>query len=352
VSRGRGRIPAWLASGFDRMGGTATLRAVGDRFSIAPNGFTPRLRARRGRPFQILIYHRIHDRPREFMLDTVAVDRFDEQMRHLGRRYRVLPLSELLDRAGQGEIPPRAIAVTFDDGYRDNFTHAYPVLRRYGLPASIFVVTGSIGTGRILWHDQALFAFEQTRKDRYPDPDRGDPTDIRPIAAREGTAHKVLARLKRMSGEERERALTSLFEVLEVDRSRLPSNLMLSWDETEAMTQGRIEIGSHTVTHPILSLETPERVAAELQESKRTIERELGRETRLFAYPNGTRADYTADVREAVRAAGYRCALTTRFGPNEPGDDPFEWRRGTPWEEHRALFSVKLALYRAMEANS
>ena len=155
-----------------------------------------------------------------------------------------------------------------------------------------------------------------------------------------------------MTHEDREQAISALYEELDVDRTRMPRDFMLRWDDVRDMARRGIEFGSHTVTHPILSRESRERVTEELVESKRAIERELKRPIASLAYPNGTRADYTAEAIVAARAAGYQCALTTVFGPNEPGDDPFQWRRGTPWERDRSLFSLKLALYRALEVSA
>ena len=343
-------IPSWVARTLDACGGSYALRSLGDRCAIRRGGQWPPFRLRAGRPFQILIYHRVHQRVRPFMLDTVDTVRFEAQMRHLARHYRPVGLTDLLDHAERGTVPPRAVAVTFDDGYRDNHGCAFPILAKYRIPATVFLVTGCIGTGESLWHDRVLFAFEHTRKASLRVPGRDDPVDLQSAAARETVALQTLERFKRMDETKRRSSVQALFVELDVDPASMPSDLMLDWDEARQMAGAGIEIGSHTVTHPILSRQTPEQVEWELSESKRTLEAELGRKAALFAYPNGTPDDYTPSVIEAVRRTGYRCALTTSFGPNEAGDDPFLWRRGTPWEHDPARFSLKLALYRALEA--
>ena len=343
-------VRGWAASVFEKAGGTAALRALADHYALRRGGIFPRLRHRASRPFQILMYHRIQEASRPFSIDTLPIDRFEEHIRHLSRRYRVLPLTELVRQARERSLPPRSVAITFDDGYRDNFTHAWPILRRFGVPATIFLATGFIGSGSALWHDQVLHAFAHSRRDRYPDPWTDETVTLHGAQEGERAAHAVLARLKRLPGSQRELEIARLFETLRVDRREVSSDLMLEWGEVRTMASSGIEFGSHTVNHPILSLESRDVVAFELAESKRTLERELDREATLFAYPNGGVADYTPETIRLVRAAGYDCALTTRFGTNEAGDDPYEWKRGTPWEEERSVFSLKLALYRALES--
>ena len=328
------------------LGGAAALRAAADRVSLDPGPGLPRLRRRASPPFQILIYHRVHPRPGPFMLDAVSPDRFESQMRHLARTWNVLPLAQLVARAREGVVPPRAIAVTFDDGYADNFEYAWPILRHHGLPATVFLVTDCVGTGVAPWHDRVLLAFEATdrRVARLPgetnDRDLGDP------AARRGAALAALECFKRMEAPDRLAAIETLRADLGARHPLGEERLMLDWRQVLAMRDGGISFGSHTVTHPILSRQEPAIARAELEDSKRLIEQRLGEEVGLFAYPNGRPEDYTEDVIAMLKGAGYRAAVTTSFGANDAGDDPYRLRRGTPWETDAAGFALKLAYYR------
>ncbi|HSQ61195.1 MAG TPA: polysaccharide deacetylase family protein [Acidobacteriota bacterium] len=335
------------AAGLRAVGADGVLRAIGDRGRLERGPRGRRWVPRPSRPFQILIYHRVRPGPSPFAIDAIPPERFARQMEHLARHFRVLPLEELRRRAEERSVPPRAIAVTFDDGYADNHEFALPILARLGLPATVFVVTGCVGTGVAPWHDRVLRAFERTplREALLPWSDElvAFPTE----PDRRAAAFRTLAFLKPMAEEERLAAVSRLDDTLEIpEEARGFGGLMLDWDQVRGLHRRGVAIGSHTVTHPILSRVAPDRIRSELVDSKRAIEEAVGEPATLFAYPNGRPEDYTAEVVAALDCAGYRVAVTTSFGTNEPGDDPLRWRRGTPWEPDLPRFALKLAYYR------
>ncbi len=322
----------------------ALLRAAADRGRA---GGGAGWAARRTPPSQILIYHRVLPGSAPFAIDAIPPERFRAQMEHLARSYRVLPLEEIRTRALDGSLPRRAIAVTFDDGYADNHDHALPILRALGLPATVFLATACIGTGAVPWHDRVLRAFETTTRREADLPGEPAPTPLQDVAARRAAAFRLLPRLKPLEETERLAAVDRLVETLGTAASDAePRRLMLSWEEVRAMRRGGFAVGSHTVTHPILSRQPSERAAWEIVESKRAIEEALGEPVTLFAYPNGRPEDYSPEIVAMVGRAGYRVAVTTSFGTNEAGDDPLRWRRGTPWEPDANRFALKLAYYR------
>src|SRR5437016_5510136 len=114
--------------------------------------------SRLARRFQILAYHKVSPDPHPFF-EPVHPDVFEKQIEFLGRYYRVMPLLELVERSGKGDVPAGAVAITFDDGYRDNYEYAFPILKKYRVGATIFVSTGAIETGELLWHDRVFDAF-------------------------------------------------------------------------------------------------------------------------------------------------------------------------------------------------
>jgi peptidoglycan/xylan/chitin deacetylase (PgdA/CDA1 family) len=117
---------------------------------------------------------------------------------------------------------------------------------------------------------------------------------------------------------------------------------MLSWAEVKIMSRAGIQFGSHTATHPILSRIDRGRAEREIVDSKRAIEAETGASVDAFAYPNGSPADFTQETKSLLRDAGYAYAVTTVAGPNEPGDDVFELRRATPWDDDIFAFGLRL----------
>ena len=300
--------------------------------------------ARRAPAFPILTYHRINDDGDPFFgaLPTAV---FERQMRHVARNYRVLPLEDLVERLQRGGLPRNALAITFDDGYRDNLTHAAPILSRLGLPATIFLATGFIGTAEVPWVDRLAQGLKKSPADAVRTP-WGDELELTGVAARLHALTQTLAHFKRVPDEERHRALEALLTALGVTDQRGFKNLMLSWDDVHALRGLGFTIGAHTVNHPILSRVTPQRAWTEILGSRTMIESACGAAPRAFAYPNGGAAEYTETVKRLVREAGFSCAVTTRFGLNTSNTDPWELRRGGPWEHHLPTFALKLAWYR------
>jgi peptidoglycan/xylan/chitin deacetylase (PgdA/CDA1 family) len=321
-----------LATGLHRAGLTGALAAT--------SGYL-----RRGAAFSVFTYHHVNDYDDPFF-GALPPEVFDRQMRLVARHYVVLPVEELVDRLRSGAVPRNAVAITFDDGYRDVLTHAAPILARYHLPATVFLATGFIGTGEIPWYDRLATALKTTSASRVSVPfsDEMLPLDTR---ERRLTALGTLqAWLKGLAEPEARKALDTLVESLGAGSHDRERNAFLRWDEVHALRGLGFRIGAHTVSHPILSRLSLERARAEIIESKRAIEARCGMAPRTFAYPNGSEADYTPEVVELVRGAGFDCAVTTRFGLNTARTSPWELRRGQPWEHHLPTFATKLAWYR------
>src|SRR6266850_506179 len=118
--------------------------------------------ARRDAAFPILSYHRVND-ARDPFFDSLPTEVFEQQMSHVARHYRVFSVEELTDRLRRGGLPRNAVAITFDDGYRDNLTHAAPILSRHGLPATVFLATSFMGTAEVPWVDRLAMALKATK---------------------------------------------------------------------------------------------------------------------------------------------------------------------------------------------
>jgi len=299
---------------------------------------------RRSAAFPILTYHRVNDDGDPFF-SALPTAVFERQMRHVARNYRVLPLEDLVERLQRGGLPRNTLAITFDDGYRDNLTHAAPILSRLGLPATIFLATGFIGTAEVPWFDRLAHGLKKSTMDVVRTP-WGDELALSGLPARMRAMERTLEHFKRVPDEERHRGLDELLTALGVTDQRIFKNLMLSWDDVHAVRGLGFSIGAHTVNHPILSRVTPQRAWTEILGSRTMIESACGAAPRAFAYPNGGTEDYTETVKRLVREAGFTCAVTTRFGLNTSNTNPWELRRGGPWEHHLPTFALKLAWYR------
>jgi peptidoglycan/xylan/chitin deacetylase (PgdA/CDA1 family) len=296
------------------------------------------------RSFPIITYHRVND-DRDPFFEAVPTDVFEAQVRWISRTYRVFTVEELADRMAAGTLPRNAIALTFDDGYRDNLTQAAPILARHGVPATIFLATGFIGSAEIAWYDRVALTFKATRATEWMAP-WGNRLPLASVAERLCATGQTLAYLKRLGDEELRARVGDLVDNLDGLDPRAGQNLMLTWDDVRALRGLGFAIGAHTVTHPVLSRVSPERAWAEIVGARDAIETGLGTRPRAFAYPNGGPDDYTAEVTAMVRRAGFTCAVTTRFGINGPATSRWELRRGGPWEYHLPTFALKLAWYR------
>ena len=295
----------------------------------------------------ILTFHRVNDEGDPFM-PSLPTAVFAARMAHIARHYRVLTVEELAARLQEGRVPRNTLAITFDDGYRDNLTHAAPILKRLGLPATVFLVTGHIDTPQALWFDRLALAFKTATVRRVALRD-GHLVSLGTVGERLAGLDVALDHLKHVSDDERSASVERLVGALRPNLER-PKRLMLSWDEVDALRGLGFSIGAHTVTHPILSRLSPDRAWDEIHGSKAAIEKAFGDPVRAFAYPNGGPDDYNTTVTRLVQDAGFTCALTTRRGLNDTDTPVLELRRGGPWEHHLPTFAVKLAYYSATGA--
>jgi peptidoglycan/xylan/chitin deacetylase (PgdA/CDA1 family) len=241
---------------------------------------------------------------------------FRDLLRHLKQRFEIIALDTFL--SGNLPQPSKPLCLlTFDDGWQDNFSTAYPLLKQESIPAAIFLATGTIDGQGTFWVEYLL---QTVRRDGWPavrtrlaaaaaDPEVG------------ADAESAIEFLKHMPARRREQILAP---VLGAGGTSPTGDSMMTWDNVAAMSRDGIAFGAHTVTHPLLTYEEPECVARELTDGKARIESVLGRAAEAFAYPNG---DWNPAVRQAVEAAGYRCAFQVKRGWYRMGDDRFTIRR-------------------------
>lgn len=304
---------------------------------------------RRGEPVcHIFQYHRVNDDADPF-LGALPLNTFRAQMEYLAATFPVLTL----DQVAKGEFPNRhrySVVITFDDGYRDNFVCAFPILKSLGIPATVFLATGYVEAGQLPWYDQVRVAFKLTTRAQFSVADLGGPSgSLSGLGERLQSCERTLGWLRGVAEGERAPALNEIFRTLGVAADLNLPNQMLRWEDIRQMAKHNITFGAHTVTHPVLSKIPAARLQREILGSKRTIENRLQTPVSHFAYPFGQPADFNAQAKESVRDAGFKTAVTTVWGVNEPNDDPFELRRFTPWDSNPADFKMKLDWYRFRE---
>jgi peptidoglycan/xylan/chitin deacetylase (PgdA/CDA1 family) len=224
-------------------------------------------------------------------------------------------------------LPERALAVTFDDGFANNHRFAWPILRKYGVPVTVFLATGHIGVpGAQLWTERVKRAIFLSALPLLPAIVPGvGPLPLQNATHRADSARKVLGRMKRMTPVDRDSCLAELERVCgrpplaSDDRARYD---FLTWDDVKAMATEGAEFGSHTVTHPIMSTIDDQALAWEVEHSRQDVESHLQRPCLTFAYPNGQPGDFGDRERGALAGAGYAVAFKLFGGLNPSLADP------------------------------
>jgi peptidoglycan/xylan/chitin deacetylase (PgdA/CDA1 family) len=251
---------------------------------------------------------------------------------------------------GGAPIPDNTIALTFDDGFRDNYEAAFPLLQKYGAPAAMFVATQPLLEGISLWPYRLRFLFKQTlaRELRlnWPRTTVGRAAfNLASGRKRRRAIDAIEPALVAMQPGERERMFAEIARGLGVDAGSDPADEAptLTADEIKKLSAGGIEIGSHTVTHPALSSLGRADAVEELTASKKTLEAALGRRVRFLAYPFGASQHFNAEVEDLTAKAGYEAALTTVPGINGSGSNLFAVKRLGVYDDPPAIFAVKLS---------
>lgn len=287
-----------------------------------------------GDRFTIIVHHRVEERPDPYypVHYSVAVEVLEAQLEMFSRFCTVLPLDDIVRRLEEGRpLPRRCVALTFDDGYREVFTLVRPLLKRYGLPATLFVTVEALERG-FLWPDLLRYAIRQTHEPHVAlETLDGSALELAlsTDANRLQAVKRLDALLKQLANGHKQRVLGELVrKLLHVEpRAVAMERVMLSWEELNALMRDGLAIGSHTMTHPILTRVSTEQAAEEIARSRQALQARLGRAVDHFAYPNGQPEDFSPAIQRLVASAGFRSASTTVSGINTRTEDRFALKR-------------------------
>jgi peptidoglycan/xylan/chitin deacetylase (PgdA/CDA1 family) len=301
----------------------------------------------------VVNYHRIgspNGNPFDDAVFSATADEFRAQVRYLRDHFDLPSLDQLVEIQEAGFVMPRPMAlITFDDGYRDNFDLALPVLREFGATAAFFIPTSYIQSPRLPWWDHIAYVIKQTRREEFT---LEYPThkliDLR-RTSRPNAVLEVLTYYKCARDVKERDFLEHLGESAEVDvdAKGLARDLFMSWDQIRMMNAEGMSIGSHTHKHEILSKLSESDQRAELVVSKQILEDELGRPVKTIAYPVGTPGTFNAVTKRLAQVAGYRIGFSYYGGINRTGHaDPLDVRRTTvDITETFPLFRARAALH-------
>jgi peptidoglycan/xylan/chitin deacetylase (PgdA/CDA1 family) len=279
----------------------------------------------------ILAYHGVIKDALDFE-DWCFLDqgRFRDQVRYLTRFFDVVHFGEAVRRLRANKVTSPTAVITFDDGFQNVFTSAFPVLQEYDTPATIFMVTNLIGTGRTVWFARLLRALARTRFSEFEWD--GEHFNLRDAKEKQACSNRLQTVLKALRPDRLEQALRAVEAQLDVEPDQQEPEgspfRMLSTDEVRMMfDSGLVEFGGHTADHTIFSRLTREQKSAQIQSSVVAVEKLVGSPCRYFAYPNGCRGDYDEETVELLRMHGIDAAVTMEPGANERGTPLLELHR-------------------------
>jgi len=261
-----------------------------------------------GSQVTIMWYHRISPTRDDWSLEALSPKSFERQIVYLCRTCQILPLGKLMACLREGKsLPDRVAAITIDDGYKDNYLYAYPILRKFQVPATIFLTTGHIGTPNLFWWDKVGYLIQHTSVERLR---LGEHYSYRlESPTKRRYAHlSITEKLKDLPDAQKNLIIEDLVNVAGVHIPySVGQQLILSWTEVSEMSRNGVDFGAHTVTHPILTMTPPEEARREIAQSREDIEARVGKPVRLFSYPNG---DFNAEIEGIVKELGFLAAFT------------------------------------------
>lgn len=266
-------------------------------------------------PLSILTYHRVAARPDPLFPEQIDAARFEQQLRVLTRWFRVLPLADAVRRLRERTLPARAACITFDNGYADNAAVALPILQRYRAHATFFIASGYLDGG-CMWKDAVIDVVRNSRGDRLNLTASGFATyDLACPMRRRAVIDMLVDSLSRLPHAER------VGRIRTMAASFTP--VMLTSDEVLALHRAGMEIGAHTVSHPVLTTVSNADARAEIANGRARLQEIVQAPVRLFSYPGGMPGqDFESRHVHMLRGQGFEAAVTCAAGAARHDTDP------------------------------
>lgn len=326
-------------------------------------GKTRNLLRRREPGAVVMLYHRVAALSGDPQLLAVSPDRFDEHMRLIARDYQPISLSWLASCMRRGDVPERSVVVTFDDGYADNLTYALPILAKHGVPATVFVATGNLDrasgfywdklediflTGRDLPERMAIAHEGETIAYAIEPSGLGDGDDwnalAEPVTRRQRVYLALCDKLRPMPPAAQRSVMGELCAWAGVSPEARPTHRVMTGAQLrELAASPLIEVGAHTIDHPILATLPREEQHRQITQSKATLEAVTGRPIVSLSYPYGTRSSYTDETTALVAGAGFDCGCSNFPGSVGRSADPYQIPRVLirDWSGDRVMQELK-----------
>jgi peptidoglycan/xylan/chitin deacetylase (PgdA/CDA1 family) len=302
------------------------------KYCLYYSGMDRVLKGKKAQTLWILRYHSVSDYHKDqnfrYLTPSIAVSPavFETHIAFLSRNYRIISLADIAAWiSGTTSLPRQAVAITFDDGYRDNYRYAYPILKKYGATATFYVVTDAIGNAEPLWTAEVRdIVYRASQKHITLDSIGSKRIDVSDERAKKQSIQSIGRIMRSADKKTRSKIVREMREKLTSGENGFLYQVMMSWDELREMKRGGMCIGSHTMSHPLLPEISPEEASIEIAGSKAKIEEELNAPVAHFSYPNpGESTHVNEAVKTLVRQAGYLTARTSSKGSVHQDSDLF-----------------------------
>lgn len=287
------------------------------------------------------IFHRVLPEVDALFPGEPTVDRFDELMGWISHWFNVLPLEQAVRQLRCGDLPARAAAITFDDGYADNFVHATPVLKKHGLHATFFIASGFLDGG-CMWNDTVIEAIRRSHLAAIGSCDIPGfiGASLTTIDEKRQAIQQIIGAIKHLPATLRQECVNRIHEVCATEPV---VDLMLTSAQLCALHRAGMGIGAHTVNHPILATLDSQSARKEIADGRESLESILGEKVSLFAYPNGVYGkDYHEEHVALVQSLGFAAAVSTNWGAASTRSNIFQIPRFTPWDTAYWRFGLRL----------
>jgi peptidoglycan/xylan/chitin deacetylase (PgdA/CDA1 family) len=266
----------------------------------------------------ILMYHRV-SKVDNWSLKPESPDNFQMQIEYLCNNYEILSLGKLVQAIEQGKpLPIKGVIFTFDDGYKDNYTYAYPILKKHRIPATIFLTTGHIGGENLFWWDKVNYVIHKTLATQISLDSLGSYSLVSELD-KTYSSLMIVEKLKTLPEESKNTLIKTLLEISGIDIPHdLGEKMILSWEEIREMSNDGIDFGAHSVNHPILTKIPLTQARWEIKQSRKDIEEKLGKQITAFSYPNG---NFNLELINIAKSLGFSCAVSVNPKLVSPGAD-------------------------------
>jgi peptidoglycan/xylan/chitin deacetylase (PgdA/CDA1 family) len=300
----------------------------------------------------ILRYHSIQDRPEQFA-NTIGCDSihatsiFERHMELIAQRFTAISLDDIaLFLKGDKTLPQRAVAITFDDGYKDNVRLAAPILNRFGIPGLFYVLVGAVDRSKAPWYCLLRHAFWTARNPKWTDPTTSTVHDLTDSRAREVAFMDAAGICAKSSAAAREELVQNATHSLGPEPFPNESDLMMTWDDARTLVKSGHIVGSHTMTHPNVAHVSADDARSELADSKLKLEKELGAPVKHFSYPHpALNPPWNEATLKITGELGYATAVTTTVGAVRSDARPLAIPRTyIPREESEFLWHLERTL--------